>query len=299
MFVELTTPMRDAARAFNARLEETLAAEVPVSRQSTAAARARDLDQMRAVVDSATETALAGPGGPLRVRRFEPPEPRGTCLYLHPGGWVLGGPEQSDLRLHRLARATRLTVLALGYRLAPEHPHPAGADDVVFAARHLADTAPGPRVVMGDSAGAHLAVLALVRLRDAGRQPFDAALLGHGTYDLAETLAMRPDTSPAFLDPDNAAWFLERYLPPGADPADPGISPVFADLRGLPPALLTVGARDVVGAHSRRLHERWPGSTLDVYPEGIHCFDRVFGHPLAPLATRRQCAFLERALASP
>jgi len=289
--LELTDSTLSAARAFNKRLEEALARETTVADHSTAGARARDMAELCARVDHATDETLSGPGGPLRLRRFAVPDARATCLYLHPGGWVLGGPDVQDLRLDRLARATRTNVVALGYRLAPEHPHPAAVGDIVCAARHLAGEG---LVLMGESAGAHLGALALLELR--GASPVLAALLGHGTYDLADPLEMGPETAPFPLDPRGAAWFLERYLPPGVDPRRPDVSPVFADCAGLPPALLTVGARDVVVEHTRRLHAAWPGSELDVYPEGVHCFDRMLGHPLAPIALERQCAFLDRVL---
>src|SRR3954447_21892974 len=86
----------------------------------------------------AVERVIDGPGGPLRLRVLRDGEVRACYLHVHGGGWALGGPDRQDATLLAFARAARVAVVAIGYRLAPEHPHPAGLEDCVAALRWLA-----------------------------------------------------------------------------------------------------------------------------------------------------------------
>jgi acetyl esterase len=116
---------------------------------------------------------IEGPAGPLRLRILRSGAVRACYLHLHGGGWALGAPDRQDQTLLRFARAARLAVVAVDYRLTPEHPHPAGLADCVAALRWLVVNGRrelGARrlIVGGESAGAHLAALALLVLRDGG-----------------------------------------------------------------------------------------------------------------------------------
>ena len=147
--------------------------------------------------DRAVGRVIDGPAGPLRLRVLGSGEVRACYLHLHGGGWALGGADRQDQTLLRFASAARLAVVSLDYRLAPEHPHPAAVADCVAAIRWLAANAEsgmgGARVIVaGESAGAHLAALALLALRDRGEvEAVAAANLAYGVYDVSMTPSAR------------------------------------------------------------------------------------------------------------
>jgi acetyl esterase/lipase len=241
-------------------------------------------------VDPRTTTAIVG-GVPVRC--FEPDvDVAGTYLHIHGGGWTMGGSALQDVRLWRFAESCRARVLSVEYRLAPEHPFPACIDDCVAVARAVE----GPIVVGGESAGAHLSALLLTRHRDG----IVGANLAYGCFDLGLSSAARAwGDRVLVLSRPIIAWHLDQLLP-GVDEEqrrDPSISPLFADLGGLPPALLTVGTDDPLLDDSRQLAARWPGAVLDVYEAGFHAFD-LLPLQLGELATLRQVEFVRQRLAS-
>lgn len=123
--------------------------------------------------DRAVDRMIDGPAGPLRIRVLSSGEVRACYVHLHGGGWAVGGPDRQDETLLRFASAAGVAVVAVEYRLAPQHPHPAGLADCVAAIRWLAangerELGAGRLIVGGESAGAHLAALALLALRDRG-----------------------------------------------------------------------------------------------------------------------------------
>jgi acetyl esterase/lipase len=179
--------------------------------------------------------------------------PRGTSstvvYYLHGGGFVMGSPGTHRRLMAHLARAARSRALVLDYRLAPEHPFPCALEDCVAGYRWLlgAGVPPSDILLAGDSAGGTLALATLLVLRDAGDPlPAGAACLSPAT-DLTRGGAShraRVDDevllTPAFLRA------VERMYRGDADPRDPLVSPLFADLRGLPPLLVHVGSRELL-----------------------------------------------------
>ena len=166
--------------------------------------------------------------GPLRFRVIPPAgPPRGVFLHIHGGGWVLGGAHHHDPMLERLADATRLTVVSTYYRLAPENPYPAGPDDCEAAALWLHENAlrglgAEPVAIGGESAGAHLAAVTCLRLRDRhGLNPFRAALLTYGAYDLRGTPSVRAaGEKTLILTTSVIRWFTEQFAA-GHDLTDP------------------------------------------------------------------------------
>ncbi|MGH8875484.1 MAG: alpha/beta hydrolase, partial [Acidimicrobiia bacterium] len=187
---------------FNAELEARLAEYPPLTSTTPAAAReARELGESWAgplvLSDRAVERMLPGPAGQIRARIFLPQSPRGVYLHIHGGGWVLGAAHHQDLRLEALADRCRVAVMSVEYRLAPEHPYPAGPDDCEAAAAWLAEHAPGEfgtdlLLIGGESAGAHLAVVTLLRMRDRYQfTGFLGANLVYGAYDLRLTPSAR------------------------------------------------------------------------------------------------------------
>ena len=232
-------------------------------------------------------------GVPVRVLRPDG-EGHGTYLHLHGGGWTMGGADQQDERLLRLANDVEVEVWTVEYRLAPEHPWPAAADDCERVARWLVAHADGPLLIGGESAGAHLSAVTLTRVRDG----FAGANLAYGCFDLGLTPSAREwGDDVVVLSTPIIRWHVDQLLP-GLDEGarrDPSISPLHADLGGLPPALLTVGTEDPVLDDSALLAERWPGARLDVYDGGFHAFD-LLPLQLAEVATQRQHEFLRGCL---
>lgn len=242
----------------------------------------------------------------VRIRVLRPDRADGVYLHIHGGGWTMGGADQNDERLWRLANDVGVAVVAVEYRLAPEHPFPAAADDCELIARWLVESAGSELgasrlLIGGESAGAHLSAVTLLRLRDAGlADSFDGANLAYGCYDLGMTPSQRAwGERVVVLSTPIIRWHADQLLP-GLDREarrDPAISPLYADHTGLPPALLTVGTEDPMLDDSRLLAERWPGAQLDVYEGGFHAFD-LLPLRMAEVATQRQHAFLRARLQS-
>jgi acetyl esterase/lipase len=177
------------------------------------------------------------------------------------------------MRNSQLADALGIAVVSVDYRLAPEHPWPAAPDDCETAAVWLLENAKSlfgtSRLMIGGaSAGANLAVTTLLRLRDRGEEAFIGATLQFGAYDLS---GMSPGGR-TYAD----EWFIRAYVGHVADRTDPDISPLYGDLRDLPPSLLVVGTLDVLLEDSLAMAARLSaaGNEVDlrVYPESVHGF---------------------------
>ena len=241
---------------------------------------------------------------PVHVRVFEPDRPPAAVyLEIHGGGWIIGSAAAGDAANAALARECGIVVAAIDYRLAPEHPHPAAADDCAAVARWMAAGAEplfgtGRLLIGGASAGATLAALTLLRMRDEGMgERFTGANLAYGPYDMSFTPSQRLADATPLLD----RAYLEASRPlvfPGRDPEAlraPGVSPLYADLSGMPPALFTVGALDPFLDDSMFMSARWRAAggeaDLHVYPESPHGFD-MLPTAMAAEARRRTIAFL-------
>jgi acetyl esterase len=226
------------------------------------------------------EVVVDPSGREVRVRISAPggAPVRGVYLDVPGGGFSLGATAGGEARNAALAEALGIAVVGVEHRLAPEDPWPAAPDDCEAAARWLLDAA-GARfgttalAIGGTSAGATLAVTTLLRLRDRGlADRFAGAVLQFGTYDLSG----RTPAGRRIAD----EYFLEAYVGSVADRTVPDVSPVFGDLRGLPPALLVVGALDVLLEDNLVMAARLAAAGVDVdlrvYPESPHGFT---GHP--------------------
>lgn len=259
-----------------------------------------------AVLDSAQARAVPGPHGEVPVRVLVPPVVEGVYLHIHGGGWVIGSHEAQDERLMARATATRQAVVSVGYRLAPENPYPVPNDDCEAAATWLVENAPAEfgtskLTIGGESAGAHLAVTTLLRMRDQhGYTGFRAAALQYGVYDCRLTPSARTwgdrrlILTTALMD-----WFVNHYAG-GCDLTNPDISPIYASLHDMPPAIFSAGTADPLLDDTLLLAERWASAgnhrQLDIYPEACHAFDG-FPIPAGFEATARVNSFLSRALA--
>ena len=202
-----------------------------------------------------------------------------VLLYLHGGAWVMGSPRTHRALVADLARRAGVRALSLDYRLAPEDPYPAAPDDAVAGYEWLLASGiePARIVVAGDSAGGNVALALLLRLRDAGTTlPAGAVLLSpvtdlglggasHVTRKVLDPFFARADLRP----------FIASYV--GAhDPGEPYLSPLDADLHGLPPLLIHVGDHEVLLDDAVRLGERAREAGVEartvVWPGMMHVF---------------------------
>ena len=249
-------------------------------------------------------------GVPCRVFRPERPAPA-VYLHFHGGAMILGSPLMNDVANADVSSRFDLAVVSVDYRLAPEHPHPAGSDDCLAVACWVVEHGEGefdtPRILIGgESAGGYYAALTTLRIRDE----LDAidrvigANLVFGVYDLSGAPAFRgarPSDVPDILE-DGLGEFVNACFVPGLTPDDckvPSVSPLYADLHDLPPALFTVGSADHLLDDSLFMAARWEvfgnDTELAVYPDCIHAFSG-FPTELAKRANERIDAFFERVL---
>ena len=245
--------------------------------------------------------------GDVVLRLIEPAARpmRGIYMHLHGGGWMLGAANGQDERLQEIADATGLGCVSVEYRLAPEHPFPAGPDDCFDAACFLLEAAHElPNEIMpigGESAGAHLSALTLLRLRDAGLGGrFCAANLTAGVYDLGQTASSRNWGSERLvLASRDMANFASTFLASGEDARDPAISPLFAPLHDMPPALFSVGTKDLLLDDTLLMVTRWHAANgnaqLDVTPGGVHVFQSFRHLDIAQASNTRIDGFLNDA----
>jgi acetyl esterase/lipase len=247
--------------------------------------------------------AIGGPGGPIPLRIIAPDNPRGVYFHIHGGGWTWGTADEQDPWLDRLADRCGLAVVSVEYRLAPEHPFPAGPDDCEAAALWLlreADNRFGTSrlFIGGESAGAHLSALTLLRLRDKhGLKPFRGANLFAGCYDVSMTPSVANwGDEPLILNTPGVKVFADYFCGPDLDRRDPAVSPLYADLGGLPPALFSVGTRDLLLDDTLFMASRWvaAGNKADfaVWPGGCHVFIR-FDSAMSEQALARIDGFIE------
>jgi epsilon-lactone hydrolase len=219
-------------------------------------------------------------------------------LYLHGGAYTLGSLGSHRAFAARLAIACAREVVAVDYRLAPEHPYPAGLDDARTVYHHLLDlgTAAEDLVIMGDSAGGGLTAALLINLRDLGEVLPAGAVLFSPWLDLtliSETVRTKADEDP-FLTRTSLARSARAYA--GEDLRRPGVSPLFADLAGLPPMLIFVGTAEILLDDSRIFAQRARTSgvavDLDVEDGLIHVWPFIDGIPEAAAALERVVAWV-------
>jgi acetyl esterase len=232
--------------------------------------------------------SFAGPAGEIGFRRYLPfnanPGPLPTLIYYHGGGFVIGNLETHDSTCRRLSNKSRCQVIAIDYRLAPEHPFPAPIEDGVAAFRHIRNNAAEFSVdrkriaVGGDSAGGAIAAVVCQACRDAGETgPAFQMLIYPATDSSRESASRQEFASGYFLTKPLIDWFWKAYVPAGTDLADLRLSPLLAkDFAGLPPAfVLTAGydpLRDEGRAYADRLIDAGIKTTYTNYPGTIHGF---------------------------
>jgi len=260
---------------------------------------------------ASADRTLPGPAGERPARVYWPPEATGPLpglLYLHGGGWVTGGLESYDPVCRAFAADAGCAVVALDYRLAPEHPFPAAVDDAVAAFRWLAERGdalgldPARVAVGGDSAGGCLAAVAA---RSGGPLPAFQMLIYPAT-DLSREAASFETFAEGFLLPaESVRWYYRHYLPDLPRRSDVRASPLLAeDLSGLPPALVQVAGydplRDEGLAYAERLAAAGVPTETKVYAGLPHGYLALTGAVRAAgAAFGDAAAALRRALSRP
>lgn len=296
MTLNFTPADVDEVRQLNAKL-----ARLPRLRMQTAVGRvalnlllrlAELYPLIRGGQTSATRSlrTVEALGRTVKLRIFTPPgKARGIVLDFHGGGWTIGNARMADDQNAELATKIGVAVVSVDYRLALTNPLSALVDDCEAAAMWTIEQAAREfgtcrLVVKGSSAGAHLAAATLLRLRDRGLpiKSVAGAVLFFGLYNFAGTAMVRaagPET--LILHGPTVRATLCKLTPGMNDEErrDPVISPLYADLSGLPPALFLVGTRDMLLEDSERMEARWRkangNSELVVAPESPHAFNRM------------------------
>lgn len=290
---------------FNRKLADMLADaprpfDVPVEQTRAARAAGKGLFPLAGPLEGSDWVEIAGAdGGPGRIRLSRPAgPPRGVYLHIHGGGWTLGNPEHLDGYSQRIARATGLAVVSVQYRLSPENRWPGCAEDCEAAARWALDEFNGPMMIGGESAGAHLSAITLLRLRARGlRARVAGVVLNYGQFDFAPTPSVaRWGEQYLILSTPVIRWFNQNLM---GGQQDAEVSPLRADLTGLPPALFQVGTMDPLLDDTLFMAARWQAAgnraELAVVPGGVHAFD-CFDLEIAREAQRRQDDFLNGLL---
>ncbi len=259
--------------------------------------------------EAAVPAAADHPAIPVRIYRHRAgPDPAPLVLNFHAGGFVLGDLESEHLRCLTICRDTRATIIGVDYRLAPEHPYPAGVEDCYAAlvwAIANAETLgfDGTRVaVCGGSAGGALSAAVCLMARDR-RGPDIAAqmLLYPVTDDACDTTSLRGGDDCYIWNRQNCADMWDQYLGRGRDIAPPYAAPArAADLSRLPPALVVTCEHDPLRDEgilfAMRLMNAGVPVELHNFAGTVHAFDMLVPGPLSERALADQCAFVSRSL---
>lgn len=232
-----------------------------------------------------------------RVRSRNSGLSRGTLVYLFGGGFIVGCPYSDLAIIGALAQWCRVEVIAPKYRLAPEHPAPAAADDCLAVWRQVSSKSTEPLLLAGESAGGNLAVLLAQRALSEGMRIPDAMGLMSPAVDLRTDPGLREPTTNAdpTLSPNRVLEVISTYGS-NRDPADPSISPLFGLLEGLPPTFITTGTRDMLLSMCLRLDRQMRRAGVEVECrvwDGLwHVFEYYDGFPEAEESLREIAAFL-------
>ncbi|MFX1514304.1 MAG: alpha/beta hydrolase [Promethearchaeota archaeon] len=225
-------------------------------------------------------------------------------FYLHGGGWIMGSPNTHRLFTIILSRVTKMRVFSVDYRLAPEHPYPAALEDCTTTYNWLlSQEIKSENIILaGDSAGGYLTLMTLVKLRNKGLPlPAGAVCLSPAT-DLAitgQSNFKNAPTDPILADLGTFWWSL-AYLA-GADPKSPIVSPLYADLTGLPPILIQVSTSEMLYDDSTRFAKRARSAGVDVtlqtWNDTLHVFP-AYGLPESEEAISKIAEFVQKQLST-
>jgi len=246
--------------------------------------------------------AIPGPHGEIPVRLYEPQglgKPSGLLVYFHGGGWVIGDLETHDGHCRRMARWGNCRVMAVDYRLAPEHPFPEGHDDALAAAKWAFDHAGELGVdrqriaVGGDSAGGNLAATVAIDLKDDPDRQLAFQLLLYPATTSEWTTPSRQTLDGPVLTFQAMRWF-EKLLAAGGHPEAHRLSPIDRALRGAAPALIVTAGHDCLKdegyAYAERLKQAGVEARHVEYPHLPHDFYIMADISPAVIEASRQTA---------
>jgi epsilon-lactone hydrolase len=213
-------------------------------------------------------------------------DPTQVLVFLHGGGFALGSSASHRKLAGHVARACGATAFVADFRRAPEHPYPAQIEDAaaVFDALVRDGIRPADITFIGDSAGANIAIATTLRMqRDGSRTPGLVMAISPwlDMENTGETLVSNNDTD-FLITREGLQGNIDRYLPGGADPTDPLVNPLYADLTGFPPLYITAADIESLYADATRLHalaqDAGVAVTFDVAPGHQHVFPLQAGH---------------------
>jgi acetyl esterase len=309
-------PLAPEIQAELARL--AAAGTPPLQQQSVEQARRLHVEGAAALGGAPVEVAavddrtIPGPAGDLGVRVYtphgEPPFP--IVVWFHGGGWVVGTLDTYDPVCRALAAAVPAVVVAVDYRLAPEHRYPAAAEDAyaatLWASRNAAELGGSQQglAVAGDSAGGNLAAVVALGARDRGGPAIGFQLLVYPITDHAmDTASYREHADGYYLTAAGMRWYWDHYLG-GANGGAPDASPLRAAFFGdLPPALVITAEHDVLRdegeAYAARLRAAGVPADISRYPGMVHGFFRWRAVTPAAEACLQEAAAAVRAALPP
>lgn len=259
--------------------------------------------KFRAMPSNPSKTTLTPQNkimGKVRVRIFRPDTIKAVVMEIHGGGWCLGTLEGNDKQNDELARTCQVAVVSIDYRLTPENAYPACVDDCETVLAYLLNNSKSEFgtdkiILTGESAGAHLAVTALLRLKNkqVNIKNVRGLNLFYGVYDISQTPSSRQITSNSIMLTKNVLAQFYSWAFPNKNSEqlrDPSFSPLYDNLQNLPPAFFSVGALDPLLDDSKFMASRWESAgnkaILTVYPECPHNFNR-FNTQMANIANAK------------
>jgi acetyl esterase len=272
---------------------------------------ARPWTEPKLPIARVTELTVPAPAGPMRGRLYHP-APGMTLpliVFAHGGGWTFGSIDTHDVSMRHLAHHSGCAVLGFDYRLAPEHPFPAGMDDALAAIAHAesgalgADVNAGAIALAGDSAGANIALAALLTRQKSRGATIRTAALFYGCYaPIFDTDSHKNCGDGSFgLGTENMRWYWRNYLGSEPETTSSLAAPLRADLAGLPPLYLNCAGldplRDDTLLMCQRLADAGVRYRLDAFPGVVHGFLRMTRElPAAVEASRAAGKFLSDVL---
>ena len=288
-FASYTPEMQREVEDFVSELEMECNSDKPINESTPEEIRrAREAGEGRnpppILSDVAIVREIEAPHGKVPVRAFIPrDEINGVYFHIHGGGWILGGAHHRDPVLVEILEECGAAIISVDYRLAPEYPYPAAQDDCEAVASWIMNNSKDELgtdkiVIGGESAGAHLAVETMLRMRDKHRfTEFSGANLLYGIYDLSMTPSqLLWGERNLMLNTPIIRWFIDHYVPLEKR-RDPDVSPLYASLHDLSPALFSVGTLDPLLDDTLFMHSRWFASgnvsSLNVYQGATHGFE--------------------------
>ena len=277
-------------RLQNLRGEAALGGRTVARERALIDAQSRLLEPGAAQTLATDDIQVAGGDTPCAARIYRPAqiEPKaGALVFYHGGGFVIGSLDSHDGVCRALAERANCVVIAVDYRLAPEHPAPAGVDDAVAAFRDIAaradelDIDPTRLAVGGDSAGGNLSAVVSQITRGDTHSPCFQLLFYPAIDFVRDRASVRMFAEGFLLEKSSMDWFRGHYIPDGFDNGDPRVSPIYGDLEGVAPAIVITGGfdplRDEGEDYAKALQAAGVNTTVSRHPSMIHGFVNFAG----------------------